>query len=162
MLVNIIAAAEALFYLCAIPVNLALRLKGLKLGAGLSAFEWRTARQRAEQDIASPEEQGKRPDLRRILRVLGRMPIDRVRLTGRVALGDAAATALVCGGLNGLARAFSGRVRRMEADVRPDFGGEVDVELFGMIRARSGQIILAAIRVFLKEAFPWISTRLKT
>ena len=163
MLVNVIALLEALFYLCAIPVNLAVRLKDFRAGAGLSAFEWRVARRRAERDIAeNAKGQKKGPGYWRALKLLGRLRIDRARLSGRVALGDAAATALACGGLIGLARAFSGRVGCMEVDVRPDFGGGVAVELDGMIRARSGQIILAAIRVIIEEAFPWTTIRSKT
>jgi len=162
MLVNAVALLEALFYLCAVPVNLALRLRGLRLGAGLSAFEWRAARKRAALDIAKPPKRNRGPAPRRALRVLSRLRIDRARLTGRVALGDAAATALACGALTGLARALSGRAGRVEVDVRPDFGGDVAVELDGMIRARTGQIILAAIRVLTEEAFPWTTTRLKT
>ena len=44
LIVNIVAALEALFYLCAIPVHLAVRVDGLRVGAGLSAFGRRAAR----------------------------------------------------------------------------------------------------------------------
>ena len=51
----------------------------------------------------------------------------------------------------------------MRVDVRPDFASEqAAIEMSGMIQARSGQIILAAIMILTEEAFPWISTRLKT
>lgn len=163
LIVNIVALAEALFYLCAVPVHLAVRLEGLRAGAGLAVFEGRSAFRRARRDAASkPEGRSKAPDLRRALRVLARMELESVRLTGRVALGDAAATALACGGLNGLARSFRGRTRRMRVDVRPDFGSDIALELDGMIRARSGQIILAALRVWIEEVFPWTTIRLKT
>ena len=164
LIVNIVAALEALFYLCAIPVHLAVRVDGLRVGAGLAAFERRYARRRAEVELAAPPGQGgSAPDYRRILQLLKRLRIERVELTGRVALGDAAATAILCGMIGGLSRAFRGRVRRMRVDVRPDFASErVAVEMTGMIRARSGQIILAAIMILTEEAFPWISTRLKT
>lgn len=163
VLVNVVAALEALFYLCAIPVNLAVRLEGLRAGAGLSAFEWRAARLRAARDmLRGPGKGRKGPAFRRALQLLGRLRMDRVRLTGRLSLGDAAATALACGAINGLALALSGRVGRVESDVRPDFGSGIFLRLDGMIRARAGQIILAAIRVSIEEAFPWITTPLKT
>ena len=164
LIVNIVAALQALFYLCAIPVHLAVRVDGLRVGAGLAAFERRAARRRADRELAAPAGQsGASPDVRRALRLLKRLQIERVELVGRVALGDAAATAILCGMIGGLARAFRGRVRRMRVDVRPDFASQrVVVEMSGMIQARAGQIILAAINLLTEEAFPWISTRLKT
>lgn len=164
MIVNLVAALEAFFYLCAIPVHLAVRVEGLRVGAGLSAFERRVAGRRAARDLTREEKGGgKKRDYRRILRVLSRLQIDRAELTGRVALGDAAATALLCGGLNGLGRALGTRARRSRVDVRPDFGaGASALELSGMIRARSGKIILATLQVWTEEAFPWIITRSKT
>ena len=115
-------------------------------------------------DMAASSKQGKAgPDLRRSWRVLRRLDIDRLELTGRASLGDAAATALLCGGINGLARALRGRVKRMKVDVRPDFRAEgVALELSGMLRARSGKIILATLQILIEEAFSWINTRLKT
>ena len=160
---NVVAALEALLYLCAIPVHLAVRIDGLRAGTGLSVFERRAARARAERALRAPKGQGGAPDYRHALRVLRRLRLERVELTGRVALGDAAATAMLCGGLNALVRSIRGRVRRMRVDVRPDFeAGAVRVELCGMIRARSGQIILAAIQVLTEEAFPWTDIPLKT
>ena len=163
MIVGLVALMDALFYLLAVPVHLAVRLDGLRTGAGLSVFERRAARRRAERKLKIGSGGGKGPDPRRVLRVLSRLRIDRAELTGRVALGDAAATALMCGALNGLARASGRRVGRLRVDVRPDFAAEeVSVALSGMIRARSGQIILATVQVWIKEAIPWISTRLRT
>lgn len=163
-IVNIIALAQALFYLMSVPVNLAVRVNGLRAGTGLSIFEWRLARKRAEDDLSATERPGgKGPDPRRALRVLRRLRADRLELTGRVALGDAALTALLCGGINALALSLRGRVRHMRADIRPDFDSEgVSLELYGMLRARSGQIILATLQVLTEEAFSWTGTRLKT
>lgn len=160
---NIVAALEALFYLMSIPIHLAVRLNGVRVGSGLSAFDRRGALRRAGAALEAgrrPDQGG--PDAGRALKVLGRLSIDRAELTGRVALGDAAATALLCGGITGLARTLAGRVDRLRVDVRPDFGARTAaVELRGMIRARSGQIILATLQVWIEEEFPWISTRLK-
>lgn len=160
---NIVAALEALYYLMSVPIHLAVRLNGARVGSGLSAFDRRGALRRARAALESGRKPNqKAPKARRALKVLLRLRIDRAELAGRVALGDAAATALLCGGITGLARTLSGRVGRLRVDVRPDFGAEaVAIELKGMIRARSGQIILATLQVWIEEEFPWISTRLK-
>ena len=163
MIVGLVALMEALFYLLAVPVHLAVRLDGLRTGAGLSIFERRAARRRADRKLKTASGGDIGPNPRRALQVLSRLRIDRAELTGRVALGDAAATALMCGALNGLARASGRRAGRLRVDVRPDFASEeVSVALSGMIRARTGQIILATLQVWIKEAIPWISTRLRT
>lgn len=160
---NIVALAQALYYLMSIPVCLAVRVDGLRAGAGISLFERGAAGNRAARALAGSGQGGKGPDARRVLRVLRRLKIDRLELTGRVSLGDAAATALLCGGLNGLIRSLRGRVRRVKANVTPDFSAEgVAIELCGMLRARSGQIILATLQVWTEEAFSWTGIRLKT
>lgn len=160
MPVYLIAAAEALFYLCAVPVNLAVRVDGLRSGAGLSAFEGRVAVRRARQALIGKN--GKEgPEPRRVLRVLRRVRLERATVAGRAALGDAAATALFCGGLRALLGALP--VKRLRVDLRPDFSADrFALELSGMFRARSGQIILATLIVLTEEAFSWTSTRLKT
>lgn len=163
LIVNVVAALEALFYLCAIPVHLAVRLDGLRVAAGLSAFAGNAARRRAADGLSGGKKPGNAPDLRQVLRVLRRLDIERLELTGRASLGDAAATALLCGLIVGLARALGGRIDHVKADVRPDFRAQaVAVELQGMIRARSGKIILATLQIWTEEAFSWITTRLKT
>ena len=51
MIVGLVALMDALFYLLAVPVHLAVRLDGLRTGAGLSVFERRAARRRAERKL---------------------------------------------------------------------------------------------------------------
>ena len=157
MIVYIVAAAQALVYLLSIPVNVALRLEGLKSGSGVAVFDRGAAVHRAL--IALSGKQGKGPSLRRVWPVLRRVRFDRIELTGRVSLGDAAATALFCGALNGLGRSLRGRARLLRVGVQPDFSDELRLELRGMVSARSGQIMLAAIRAMKGRIHPWTSIR---
>ena len=159
MIVYIVAAAQALAYLLSIPVNVALRLDGLRTGSGVSAFDPGAAVRRAIAALSG--DQGKGPAFRRVWPVLRRVRFDRIELTGLVSLGDAAATALMCGALNGLGRSLRGRAQRLCIRVQPDFSDELRLELRGMVSARSGQIMLAAIRAMKGRFHPWTSIRSK-
>ena len=76
-------------------------------------------------------------------------------------MGDAAATALLCGGIDALLRTLP--VKRMRVDLRPDYtSDQIAIELDGMLRARSGQIIRATLEVVTEEAFSWTGIRLRT
>lgn len=157
MIVYIVAAAQALVYLLSIPVNVALRLDGLKSGSGVAAFDRGAAAHRAMAALSGG--QGGGPAFRRVWPVLRRVRFDRIELTGRVSLGDAAATALLCGALNGLGRSLRGRASRMRIAVQPDFSDELHLELRGMASARSGQIMLAAFQAMKGRFHPWTSIR---
>ena len=157
MLIETIAAAQALFYLCAIPVHAAVRLDGgeagpdgelLSVGAGVSAFDRNAARLRARRKLERPKrKRGGGPDARDATRVLRRLRLTRASLRGTVGLGDAAASALAAGALNGVFCALAGTLGRADADVRPDFASDRPrVALEGMASALSGQIMLALIR----------------
>ena len=153
MLVYLIAALEAAFYLMAVPLNAALRFEsrgGPHWGLGLSAFApGRAARQagRRLRLLKSRKRRGlSREKLRLVTGFLRALKPEEARLTGRVSLGDAAATALFCGGLNALGQGLRGPAPAVRVNVRPDFSGAARVELQGMIRVRAGQIILAAAR----------------
>lgn len=153
MLVYIVAGLQALAYLCAIPVCAAFWLTtegGLRFGVGLAAFEGRAALRRAERGRAPrPKKRrgGEKGGAARALRVLRRLRGVAFSLRGHLDLGDAAATALACGTLNALALALGTRARRVHVDIVPAFdGGAIRVELRGMIRLRSGQIIIAAAK----------------
>ena len=145
----IVALAEALFYLLCVPVNLALVLEdgaGLKVGAGVSAFAGWRARRRALSDLSGENGHKKSgPEPGRVWAVLRRVRFERLEIYGSVGLGDAAATALLCGALNGMACGLRGRAGRFRADVRPDFSNDFRVALSGMLTARTGQIIRAII-----------------
>lgn len=162
MLVYLIAFGEMLFYLLSVPVNLAVRVKGLRAGTGVAAFDVVAARRRAGRVLrVGNNTDGKKPGFHAVWPVLRRMRFDRVELVGRVSLGDAAATALLCGGLNGLGRSLAGRAERLRVDVRPVFSDELTFELRGMLRARTGQIMLAVLRTMKGRIHPWTSIRLK-
>ena len=76
-------------------------------------------------------------------------------------MGDAAATALHCGGIDALLRTLP--IKRMRVDLRPDYtSDQIAIELDGMLRARSGQIIRATLEVVTEEAFSWTGIRLRT
>ena len=50
---------------------------------------------------------------------------------------------------------------RLRVDVRPVFSDELAFELRGMLRARTGQIMLAVLRTMKGRIHPWTSIRLK-
>lgn len=151
MLVYLVAALEAFFYLCAVPVGLVVRIEGVRARVGVSLFDAVPVRRGSAS--------GGGPGARRGWAVLRRLRFDDVELTGSVALGDAAATAVACGGLNALGRSLRGRTRRMRVAVKPDFSDRVHVELCGMLRARTGQIILAVLITVKGRIRLWKSIR---
>ena len=160
---------------------------------GFSAFERRFALNAALRRLARGPKPGKRPPVGRLAKALRRLKPE-ITLRGRLNLGDAAATALACGALRsleaaqrgaapalwgvlsaqrgaasaqrGAAPAQRGAAPALRLRVVPEFQGEPGVELQGMIRARAGKIIYAALRGGIDEAngriAQWKSTRLKT
>lgn len=155
MLVYLVALFEALAYLSAVPVCAALWVStegGLRAGVGLGLFERRFAYRRAQSnsealDKGKPK-RGKNGGIARGLTLLRCLRVDAVSLRGHLGLGDAAATALACGALQALAASLGARASRVELAVAPDFSGDgLSAELRGMIRARAGQIILAAAKM---------------
>ena len=131
------AIIETLVYLAAIPVNGAFVLStsdGLRYGVGVGVFGPRPALRRARRcrPVKKRRGQGGAKYARRLLRGA------RIRVRGRLGLGDAAATALACGALGALG---GGRVT---VDVAPVFSEAAPcLELQGMIRLRTGQIMTA-------------------
>lgn len=200
MIVYLIAAAQALFYLASVPLHLAVCLRtrgGLRIGVGVSAFERRFALNAALRRLARgpgrKPKPGKKPPVGRLAKAIRRLK-PQITLRGRLNLGDAAATAMACGALRsleaalwgvlpaqrdaipaqrgavpvqwGAAPAQRGAAPALRLRVAPEFQGEPGVELQGMIRARAGKIIYAALRGGIDEAngriAQWKSTRLKT
>ena len=152
------AVIETLIYLAAIPVNGAFVLStanGLRFGVGVSAFGLRGAMRRARRCRAA----GKgRPGLS--WDVVRRLRGARIRVRGALGLGDAAATALACGALRALGAG------RAVVDVTPVFDGDgLCLELQGMIRLRSGQIIramaMSQLENIRRRIARWTDTRLK-
>lgn len=160
MPVYLVALAESLAYLCAVPVCVALRLTagsvpgarppsggdpGLRLGVGAGVFASRGAIRRAERRQAPLAAHGNRrgPELWPLLR---RLSIERVRLEGRLCLGDAAATALACGAVNALAGAVPVE-RPAQSRVLPDFAAaDAYCALRATLRFRAGALLLAALK----------------
>ena len=148
MLYALVALAEALFYLGAVPLYAALLARsGEGAGVGVAAFDPGAARAMARRRLTSGGKGGRKPGLGEIWPVLRRTRLRRLTLTGRLGLGDAAATALACGALTALGGALRGMAEEADVRVSPLFGEtEIRVELQGMISATVGNIIAAAAK----------------
>lgn len=167
-MVPMVAAAVTLFYLTAIPVHIAFRLR---LGAensfrlGVSIFERRFALRRARDENSTvkppklPKNLHPLDALSAMKTALRHIKIDDVRLDGCFGTDDAAVTALVCGGISSLGYALSCALgREIRLNLRPDFSSDrLRAELTGMISMRAGHIIVAA----LLGAFQYGSRRFK-
>ena len=156
------ALIEALIYLASIPLCGAFTLStegGLRFGVGVSAFDLGRALRHARRCRPVRARRGKGAG-NLAWRILRRLKGARMRLQGRLGLGDAAATAVVCGALRSLSGA------RVAVDVTPVFSGDgLYLELQGMIRLRTGQIMSAIainqIENIRRRIARWTDTRLK-
>ena len=172
MIVYLAAAAQALVYLAAVPLHLAVCLRtrdGLRYGVGFSAFERRFAQRAALRRLARGARRKAKPGkppVRPPSGMLRRLRPEGILLRGRLCLGDAAATALACGALRSLEAGLRGAATVVRLRVAPDFSDTPAAELQGMIRIRAGQIIYAAARGGIDDAkgriAQWKNTRLKT
>ena len=158
MALPLTVTAVALFYLSAIPIQIAFFLRydgALRFGAGFSAFEPRRARRRAR--TAPPKKQSAakkwkhpiallRAALKALFRLSRHLKLLSLTIDGTVGLSDAAATALICGAANSLDAALFAVTRRARVSLRPDFAAaSAHAELSGMISLRVGHIMLAAL-----------------
>ena len=142
MLIYLVALAQSLVYLAAVPVCGAFCVSsrgGLHAGSGTAVFRGRNALRRARRAMARRAKKRKTsvPDLKRVFNLIKRLKLAKIALRGTLALGDAAATALACGALTSLAASLRGKAEALEIQ--------------GMIRARAGQIMLAAARSGIDE-----------
>ena len=159
MAVPLTAALVALIYLCAVPWRLALCLRlgpdGVRFGVGAAPFEARFARARAlsrrDRRRPSTARRGLSPGaaLRAAWRAAA-FALRRVRFgvdaEGEFGAGDAAVTALVCGGAMALERALRAAGWDARLRLKPDFSGAgVRGEVTCMISARAGHIMAAAL-----------------
>lgn len=156
MLIYLVALAQSLVYLAAVPVCGAFCVSsrgGLHAGSGTAVFRGRNALRRARRAMARRAKKRKTsvPDLKRVFNLVKRLKLAKIALRGTLALGDAAATALACGALTSLAASLRGKAEALEIRVTPDFSGEARLEIQGMIRAQAGQIMLAAARSGIDE-----------
>ena len=116
-----------------------LRLDDFKAGSRLTVFGVRLNRGK-----------GKGPDAIQVLKVLRRVRFERLEARGRICLGDAAATALLCGGMTAALQCLPARHKRVR--LTPDFSSDqIALHFSGMLRARSGQIILAMLKVWIED-----------
>jgi len=153
MIVPLVTAAVTLFYLNAVPIRLAFSLRTGPdggFGLGVAPFEARFARRRALKKKLHPPKKMTLPSKELVQAgraALKHLHIESVRVDGVFGSGDAALTALVCGGTDALGhtlRASTGRNVRLH--LQPDFAAEkMHVELLGMISLRVGHIMLAAL-----------------
>lgn len=169
MPVYLTALIEALVYLGAVPVCAAFCLgTGDRpcLGVGISLFSPGAALRAARKRPLRAKPSGPKIGLPRLWRALRRLRMDTVVLEGRLCLGDAAATAMACGALTALTASLGTRAARLEIKLAPDFeSSAMEVALQGMIRARFGQIMIAAASGELTnikgKISAWTDTRLK-
>lgn len=165
----VVAVLQSLVYLWAVPVCVAFRLStrgDLRFGVGVSAFRRRAALRRAKAKPLTLRRRRRGKGERLLWRAIRRLRGADIRLRGRISLGDAAATATACGALRALAAALGSHAGRVEADIAPLFGeNDLCVDLTGMIRLRSGQIMnaiaMSGIDSISRRIAKWTDTRLK-
>ena len=168
MIVYMVALADALFCLRAVPLCLAFRLdygEGLTGGVGAALFDANAARRKALAP-RKPRRSGGRVSFRQLWPMLRRLRVEAVSIRGSLSLGDAAATALLCGGadaLGGLLGRFAGQAR---LELSPAFDAQAPaVRLRGIIRVRVGQImravLLGGVQIISGRIAQWKSTRSK-
>lgn len=182
MAVAIVFFTFLTFYICAVPIKIAIhfRIEGkarASVGAAIfeSRFADRTAIRRSQRE--------KKPS--RLLRLIKNklslrlatacfaalkylckhIQIEKISATGRISTSDAAHTALLSGSANALSAAFR-RNPHIHIRLQPDFSADhADVRLRGMISIHIGHIIGAAIigiAHYIKGGFAqWKSTRSK-
>lgn len=158
------AAALAAFYLCMLPVKLALVLRlsppdqpsqpakpSLLLGA--AAFEPRLARRHARPFAGRRHSRASLPSplllrsaLKAAVYLLRCLRLDQLRVHGTLATGDAAQTALLCGAAEAVQAACTPLGNRVSLTLKPDFTASAsNIEAAGIIGIRAGHIICAAL-----------------
>lgn len=162
-----VAAAQILFYMSAIPLQLAFYLKtenGIHFGAGIGFFEMRFAQHRALSNMDHPKKKkrmplfSKLPKSGRLLwRFFREIDIREFAICGQLSLGDAASTALICGSLPAIEHALYPFMPGIRLRIQPYFNSsEMHIDLQGMISLRTGQIMLAVII----SAFNYVNGRI--
>lgn len=181
MAVGITAILVFLFYLSAIPVEIAVKARTfpeIGFGAGFAIFEGRFALRQAEKRANGEkkhlpwsrfylgwEKTRALPALKYLIR---HTKLEKLSLTGTIGASDAARTALICGGCEAVKAAIMPFrwADRLELALSPDFsGGGSSLRLHGMVSIPAGHIMLAALigAVYLTKGriAKWKSTRLR-
>jgi len=155
-MLTMVAAAVTLFYLSAIPVHVSFFLRvgvDTRFGLGISIFEPRLAFRRSLKQNAGlkppklTEKLHPADILSSIRTMLKHLRIERICLDGIFGSGDAAVTALVCGGISSIHCALHGMQKGIvHLNLQPDFSADrLRVDLSGMISLRAGHIMIAAL-----------------
>lgn len=157
----IVASALTLFYIAAIPVHIVFRLKtgaNEPFQVGISLFEPRFVLKpvpRKKKNFSPPKEFHPLDTLSAAKAALRHLKIDQIRLDGEFGSGDAALTALICGGISALSCMAA---KHASLKLIPDFCADcLQIDLTGMISMRIGHIMTAA----LLGAFQYGSRRFK-
>lgn len=162
-----VAATQILFYLSAIPLQLAFFLKAensIRFGAGIGFFEMRFALRRALSNMDHPKKKKRLPFFsnlpksgRLLWRFFREIDIKDFIICGQLSLGDAASTALICGSLPALEHALHPFLPGIRLRIQPCFNSpNMHIDLQGMISLRTGQIMLAVII----SAFNYVNRRI--
>ena len=149
MALPLVTAAVTLFYLGAIPVCSVFHWRsGERFRFGISVFESRFAHMRTHRPRPEHHEKPKLhpADILQPAKYLLKHLVS-ARIDGSFGTGDAAATALICGGVRSIGHALrcaTGRSVRLS--LTPVFSADrLQAELSGMISLRAGHIMLAAL-----------------
>ena len=155
-MLTMVTAAVTLFYLSAIPVHVAFYMcidTDYQFGLGVSIFEPRFAIRRSLKQNTGlkppklPEKLHPADILSSIRTVLKHIRIERIRMDGIFGSSDAAATALICGGISAINCSLSGMSKGIvHLNLQPDFSADrLRIDLSGMISLRAGHIMIAAL-----------------
>lgn len=162
-----VAAAQILFYLSAIPLQLVFCLKAgndIRFGAGMGLFEMRFARRRALSNMDQPKKKRRMPFFsnlpksgKLLWRFFKEIDIREFTIRGQLSLGDAASTALLCGSLPAFEHALRPFLPGIRLRIQPCFNSSnMHIDLQGMISLKTGQIMLAVIT----SAFNYVNGRI--
>ena len=139
------AAVMAGIYLYNLPLMIALIWRRDGFGVGLGVFGGRGAVRRAVGRVGKGGgfDIGKaRRALRVLAKMLARMRLEHFSARLRVGAGDAAQTALLCGGIAAAAHALRGAAESGKVDVRADFtGAALEGEVRAVARLELGRLV---------------------
>lgn len=139
------AVVMAGIYLYNLPLTIALIWRRGGFGIGVGAFGGRGAVRRAMGRVGKGggfDVRKARWALRILAKMLRRMQLEHFSARLRVGTGDAAKTALLCGGISAAAHALRGAAESGRVDVRADFSGEAfEGEVRAVARLGLGRLV---------------------
>ena len=164
-----VAAVMTLLYIAVIPVHIVFRLqtdaeKIFRIGISIFRPNLALKPARHKNKNFKPPKVLHPPDaLSAAKTALRRIKIEQICLDGEFGSGDAASTALICGGISAISCMFS---KRTALRLTPDFSADrLRIDLTGMISMRFGHIMTAALlgafQYGLRRFKAWTSIPLK-